>query len=97
MKNLWPRFKSATRMRFDPDDLDWLMGELHHAMAEVEKRRGSLLYQVDPQLCSEALQFFAARHAELLAGYAHIREAERASRPIFADRPLRLVNGWWVR
>lgn len=50
-------------MRFDPDDLDWLIGELHHAIEEG-KSVGQLLHDFDSSLAKEALGFFAERHSE---------------------------------
>ncbi len=84
-------------MRFDPDDLDWLWGELHHAIDEG-KERGRLLHVHDAQLCAEAMQFFAAWQAELRTAHAASQSRESQPRQLFIpDRPIKLVEGRWVR
>ena len=49
---------------FEDDDLDWLIGELDHAIDEA-KKRGSLLYKCDPGLARRALDFFRRYHQRL--------------------------------
>jgi hypothetical protein len=52
---------------FEDDDLDWLIGELDHAIDEA-KKRGSLLYKCDPYLARAALDFFRRYHERLELG-----------------------------
>jgi hypothetical protein len=43
--------------RFERDDLDWVMGELAHALG-CAQNAGKPLYEHDPVLCAEILAFF---------------------------------------
>lgn len=50
--------------KFEDDDLDWLIGELNHAMDEATAC-GSLLYRWDPGLARSALDFFRRYYERL--------------------------------
>ena len=51
-------------VKFEDDDLDWLIGELDHAIDEARKR-GSLLYNCEPDLAQAAREFFRRYHQRL--------------------------------
>ena len=54
-------------IRFELDELDWVIGEIEHAVSEASKR-GKLLYEYDPQLARAALDFFRRFHKQLDLG-----------------------------
>ena len=54
-------------IEFEDDDLDWLIGELDHAIDEA-KERGLLLYQRNAGLALAARGFFRRYHQRLVLG-----------------------------
>ena len=97
MSNRSRSSKAVMPMRFEADDMDWVMGELGHAFSEVAKWPNTLLHQLEPKLCVEALQFFAGWHDGLLALYQANQPSWDELRALFPDRPMRLVKGRWQR
>jgi hypothetical protein len=57
--------------QFEDDDLDWLIGEIEHAIGET-KKRGSFLYKCDPGLARSALDFFRRYHQRLDLGQTKV-------------------------
>lgn len=58
------RIAEKAAVEFEDDDLDWVLGELDHAIDEA-KKRGSLLYKCDPHLVQAACDFFRRYHQRL--------------------------------
>ena len=79
------------------DYLDWVLGELDHAI-DAAKKRGLLLYQCDPDLAQAASAFFRHYHQRLDFSQARpdfdsVRISDEEWNLLFRQKIQRIIAG----